>query len=639
MEENKYLERPWLKEHELLGAPETLEPYPDMRYTEYHLDRPARRYPNQLALVQFDYEMKYKELKDHVDRLATALADLGIKKGDVVATVLPTSIQGVLADLAIPEIGGICTLQSVIDSVDGLVDKWTRAGVKTVICCHTNVKDRDVLDKVKEASGKVGVENIIVTKTEDYSMSPPIHEEEEGIIWLTDLIKKYPPNPPKVDIDPKNDAAVLFFTGGTTGIPKGVMLSHKGLVAQSEAVMNKAFSRSLVKLMEGLGRAIIPLPLFHVYGHGETLLCLSIGLTALQVTDPRDTKEFVRLVKKYHPVLCIGAPTQFWKLLKEEEAKDFGMIYISGSAALAPEIHKSVEEKTGSIMGEGYGLSEFAPVTHVPSVVSMLVPILGSRENVGKVLHIGNRLLDLPGMDSILKTVKSLIGSDNFGRLANILISFGTKNIVTTEEGRKKELVGSIGIPCVDLKVKIIDEDTGEVIPISRVVKEGLRGEMCLDAPWKMLGYWPDVGSGMDGEGYVHSGDVVKIDEWGHFYVVDRTKDMVNVSGYKVYTREMDDLLYEYPGVDEVAVVGIPDPERPGSERVKAFIVLKPEYRGKIKEDDIVQYLKERVPPYAVPKSVEFRDEELPRTITEKIFKRKLRDEEIKKMKKQGLLK
>jgi len=637
--EKKYLERPWLREHELLGAPETLEPYPDMTYTQYHLDEPARKYPNQLALVQFDYEMTFKELKNHVDKLATALADLGIKKGNIVSTVLPTCIQGVIADLAIPEIGAICTLQSVIDSVDGLVDKWTRTGVKTVICAHTNVKDKDVLDKVKEASKKAKIENIIVTKTEDYSMHPPKHEDEEGVIWLTDLIKKYPPNPPKVDIDPKNDVAVLFFTGGTTGLPKGVMLSHKGLIAQSETVIGTAFPGALIKLLEGLGRSIIPLALFHVYGHAETVLFLSRGITVLQVTDPRDTKEFVRLAKKYHPIICIGAPTQFWKLLKEEGAENLGMINISGSAALAPEIHKSVEEKTGSLTGEGYGLSEFAPVTHVPSILSMMTPIFGTRENVGKILHIGNRLVSLPGMDGILKVGKSLIGPNNAGKIVNTLISFATKNIIATPEGRKKELVGSIGIPCVDLKVKILEEDTGETIPVSRMVQEKLRGEMCLDAPWKMLGYWPDVGSGMDEEGYVHTGDVVTIDEWGHFYVVDRTKDMVNISGYKVYTREIDDLLYEYPGVDEAAVIGIPDPERPGSERVKAFIVLKPEYKGKVKEEDVIRYLKERVPPYAVPKFVEFRDEELPKTITEKIFKRKLREEEIEKMKKQGLLK
>ncbi|HIH78168.1 MAG TPA: acyl--CoA ligase, partial [Halobacteria archaeon] len=368
----KYLERPWLREHEILGLPETFEPYPGLTHTQYHLDRPAKKYPNNIAIVQFDYEMTFKELKNHVDRLATALADLGVKKGDVVATVLPTCIQGILADFAIPEIGGICTFQGVIDSVDGLVDKWTRAGVKTVICSYTNVKERDVLDKVKEAGKKAGIKNIIVTKTKDYSQHPPEHEEEEGVIWLTDLIKRYPPNPPKVDIDPKNDVAVLFFTGGTTGTPKGVMHSHRGLIAHSISSYNTLFPVLFTKTIRGLARVLMPLPMFHVYGHGMSIIVLSEGFTLLLVTDPRDTKEFVRMAKKYHPPIVFGVPTHFMKVLKEESAEGLGMISLSGSAALAPEVHKAIEEKTGSLVGEGYGLSEFAPITHTPSFISLV---------------------------------------------------------------------------------------------------------------------------------------------------------------------------------------------------------------------------------------------------------------------------
>jgi len=157
--------------------------------------------------------------------------------------------------------------------------------------------------------------------------------------------------------------------------------------------------------------------------------------------------------------------------------------------------------------------------------------------------------------------------------------------------------------------------------------------------PTAMLGYWPNVGDGLDEDGMIHTGDIIKMDEWGQIYIQDRTKDMINISGYKVYSIELEDLLYAYPGVNEAAVIGVPDPERPGQERVKAFVVPRPEYIKKIKEEDIIQYLREKVPPYAVPKFVEIRDEELPKTPTEKIFKRKLREEEIEKMKKKGLLK
>ena len=183
-----------------------------------------------------------------------------------------------------------------------------------------------------------------------------------------------------------------------------------------------------------------------------------------------------------------------------------------------------------------------------------------------------------------------------------------------------------------------MNEDTGETIPTPKLVKEGLRGEMCVKGPNLMLGYWPNPGDGLDDEGYIHTGDVVKVDEAGRVYIVDRTKDMVIVSGYKVYTIELDDLLYEYPGVYEAAAIGVPDPDRPGSERIKVFIAPYPEYRGKIKEEDIIEYLKERVEKWAVPKSVEIRDE-LPKSPVEKIFKKQLREEEIEKMKKAGVLK
>ena len=637
--EEKYADRPWMKTYELTGTPETCEPYPETTYTAFHLDEPAKKWPNNLALVQFDYEMTFKALKEHVDKLAAALSDLGVKKGDVVATFLPTSIQYMICDFAIPMIGAIHLPGSFLDSVDGMVDKITRAKVETMICTYTNIKDRDIIDRVKEASKKTNVKNIIVTKTRDYSSNPPEHEEEEGVVWFTDLIGKYPPNPPKVEIDPRKDVGVLFFTGGTTGSPKGVMLSHYGLAAHTVQVREALFEPLLAPLLEGLGaRVLIPLPLFHVYGHAMVPALLSLGFTLPLVTDPRDTKEMVRMMKEYSCILMIGAPTQYMNLLKEEEAKGLGIIGGSGSMALAPKTQTDFEEKTGSMMFEGYGLSEFAPVTHAGSMAVLLAPILGSKETAGKVFHLLNKGMEMPGVLPLLKVGVKMIGPGNIGLVANRLITFVSSSILTAPSARKKESFRSIGLPFIDTKMKIINEETGETIPMERAVKENLRGEMCLDGPQKMIGYLPDVGSGMDEEGYVHTGDVVTVDEKGYVYIVDRTKDMVNVSGYKVYTREMDDLLYEHPGVEEAAVIGVPDPERTGSERLKTFIVPKPEYRGKIKEEDIREFLKGKVAPYAVPKSVEIRDE-LPRTVTEKIFKKQLREEEIEKMKKEGILK
>ena len=302
-------------------------------------------------------------------------------------------------------------------------------------------------------------------------------------------------------------------------------------------------------------------------------------------------KEFVRLTKKYHPLMTTAAPTQYMRLLKEEGAKDLGIIGGSGSMALAPKTQTGFEEKTKSVMVEGYGLSEFAPVTH-GTLISPIVAILGSYETVGKLFHLLDRVLKTPGILPLLRMSMKMIGARNIGALMSRLIRFASSNILTTSSSRAKEMTASIGTPFVDMKMKVVDEDTGETIPMEKVVKEHLRGEMCLDGPQKMLGYYKDTRPSFDEEGYVYTGDVITVDEWGRVFIVDRTKDMVNVSGYKVYTREIDDILYEIPGVDEAARIGYPDPERPGSERLKVFVVTLPEYRGKIKEEDVIDYLR-----------------------------------------------
>ena len=627
--ENKYLKKPWIRLYETLALPETFEPYPETSYTEFHLDEPASKYPDSLALVQFDYEMTYRGLKEHVDRLATALADLGIKKGDVVATVLQTSIQFAIADMAIPKIGAIHLLGSVIDSVDGLIDKFTRTECRMVICCHTNVKDRDVIEKVKEAANSTGVEKIIITHTKDYSSNPPEHKDEEEVIWFTDLIKKYPPKPPNVDIDPKRDIAVLSFTGGATGTPKGVMLSHYNSIAHTTSFFGSLLPSSIADLFEGIVRVLMPLPQFHMYGHGMTILMLRHGYALLLVTDPRDMNEFIRLAREYHPLFTVGAPAQYMKLA--EKVEDLGLIALSGSMPLAPTTHMHFEENTGSIMVEGYGLAEFSPVTHAPSMVSVFVPLFGNEDNAGEAFHLFNNFLKTIGVSSLIKRILNMVGPDEIGLLSNKIIMFISKNTLVTPSGREKEIMGSIGVPCVDADIKIIDVVTEDEIPMEKVVKERLTGEMCIKAPWRMVGYWPDVGSGTDEEGYVHTGDVVTIDGWGRTYIIDRVKEMVNVSGYKVYPREIDDLLCNYPGVEEIATIGYPDPGRPGSDLLKVFIVPTQDYKGRMKKEDIMDYLRSRTPPYAVPKDIEFRDE-FPKTSTNKILKKRLREEEVKKM-------
>jgi len=189
----------------------------------------------------------------------------------------------------------------------------------------------------------------------------------------------------------------------------------------------------------------------------------------------------------------------------------------------------------------------------------------------------------------------------------------------------------SIGLPVPDTEVKIINLGTGEECG------SGEDGEIYLKGPQMMKGFWPTPGSGL-ADGWLPTGDIGRMDEDGYFYIVDRVKDMANISGYKVYTTVIDDVLFQYPAVSMAVAIGIPDPDRPGSERIKAFITLKEGYKGKVSAEDIIEHCKGKCPPYAIPKFVEFR-EDLYLTVSEKLFKKALRDDEVEKMKAAGLLK
>ena len=180
-------------------------------------------------------------------------------------------------------------------------------------------------------------------------------------------------------------------------------------------------------------------------------------------------------------------------------------------------------------------------------------------------------------------------------------------------------------MPFPDTEVKIIDPETGKEIDT------GEAGELWVRGPQIMKGYWPTPGSGLI-DGWLPMGDIVRMDEDGYFYITDRIKDMANVSGMKVYTILVDRVIYEHPGVDMAAAIAVPDPERPGSDRVKAFIKLKDGYKGKVTAEEIIALCKEKLAAYAVPRYVEFRDD-LPVNPMGKILKRQLRDEEIAKSK------
>ena len=555
-----YADKPWVKSYFVgpFKLPKTLEPYSKMSVYRFLEDSTAK-HPNQVACVYLDKEMTYAELKLQVDKLATALADLGVKKGDKVATILPNCPQFIVSDYAIMRLGAVHVPISILHQPPDLSYEIGESGAETVICSYVR------LERVNSIKEKTKLKNIIFVQVPtfpDYVLSEI--KEVFGAYRLEDLIEKYEPKPPEVEINPTEDLALLPFTGGTTGVPKGTMLTHYNITTNVAQVL--WMLKPLEVGMKGKSSVLICVPLFHQFGHENVHQCISWALRMF-LTDPRDTDKITEIIRKYRPFMVVGVPTHFMLLLSKDLPRMPIFLY-SGAAALPPDVAEKIEKKIGVPMGEGYGMTEATVCTHLN--LSALSKVTGFLTNVRR----------------------------------------------------------SIGVPIPDTEVKIVDTETGVEVPF------GETGELYIRGPQIMKGYWPTPGKGLK-DGWLATGDIGKMDEDGYFYIVDRIKDMVNVSGMKVYSRVVDDVLYEHPAVSLAGVIGIPDPERPGSERVKAFITLKDEYEGKVTAEDIIKYCSQKLPPYAVPKLVEFR-KDLPLTLAMKIFKRKLKEEEIARMKEKG---
>ncbi|MFZ2632949.1 MAG: AMP-binding protein [Desulfosalsimonadaceae bacterium] len=614
MTEKKLL---WEKEYRVHGIPRTLKPYLDAPV--YDILAIAAKKFKKNGLIQNNFKISYPELKDHVDRLATALSRFGLQKGDRVATILPTSIQFFVADYAISRAGLVQIPSSSLEPPDNLEHKFKESGPKVLICLD------EYLDVARTILKKVAIPHVIVTRLDDYANTKPEAYEGTGIPgahWMMALIEQHLPDPPEIVFDVESDLETLLFTGGTTGLPKGCMLTHRNIYAN--AIQNFYAMGQSGFLIRGAISALIGVPFFHSYGHIVMHSMTFFGFNQILINDPRDTAGMVEMIREYRPLMQIGVPTQFMKLC-ESELDGLGMLCLSGSAPLPVSAQETFEKKAGGGIMEGYGLSEMSPVTHFNA--SFMIRLMGGRTPV----MISNFMLRLPGQKPLLNWLLRLAGTRNVGyALTRVFLMLTRHTAPKASDKTQKVSVekrGAIGIPFPDTEIKIIDVETGaELTPED--LAAGKVGEMLLRGPQRMLGYWPNPGDGIDKDGYIHTSDVVRVDENGYFYIVDRTKDMIIVSGYKVYSREVDDLLYKHPAVDMAATVGIPDAAREGSERVVVYVQAKPEFKKTLTEAEILDYLKERVAKYAVPKKVYIVDE-IPLTEVQKINKKELRKQAI----------
>lgn len=605
---------PWTKEYRVLGIPNTLAPYPDKPVYAI-LEETAKKYRKN-GLVQNSYKIAYPDVLDHVKRLAAAFHQLGFKKGDRIATLLPTSIQFVIADYAISRAGLVHIHASSLEPPANLKHKFLQGTPRALVCLD------EYLDVALTAAENSSIEHVIVTRLDDYSHNPDHVEKPsaETYLRMMDLIRDTSPTPPDHLYDVENDLETLLFTGGTTGLPKGCMLTHRNVYAN--VLQNFYAMGQSCLLLRGAISVLLGLPFFHSYGHMVMHTMTMLGCNQLLVNDPRDTSGMIQMIKDYKPLIQIGVPTQFMKLCTAE-LKCTGMLGLSGSAPLPPSAQEAYEKKTGSGIMEGYGLSEMSPVTHLNT--TFLLRLFGGRIPV----LLNNLFLKIPGVKPVINKLLRLAGPKSVGMVLTWVFSYLTS--ITAKKKTSKpvkpgvEKRGTIGIPFPDTEIKVVDTASGEEIPWDKMV-EGVRGEMLLRGPQRMLGYWPTPGKGFDQDGYIHTNDVIKVDDRGYFYIVDRTKDMIIVSGFKVYSREIDDILFEHETVEIAATVGIPDPERKGSELVVIYIQPKAQDRNRnqIDEERIIAYLRERVAKYAVPRKV-FIVDKIPLTEALKVDKKRLR--------------
>jgi long-chain acyl-CoA synthetase len=558
---NFILSKPWTKNYDE-GVPSEINIPEKPLYSL--IDEAANTYPEKTAIIFFDKKITYKQLKEMIDRFAHALQEHGVKKGDVVAIMLPNTPQFVISYYAILKIGGIVTPLNPLYKSAEIKRQLLDSGAETIILLDLLYPEFEII------KNEVKMKNIIVTSIKDFL--PPLLKMLYPLKYKTPKIKyepnmhkfmdllKYSPEYKPVNINPKEDLAALMYTGGTTGIPKGAMLTHYNLL--SNAVQIKYWFKPRIEPMVVLS----VLPFFHIYGQTAAMNYVFVHMATMVILPRFDVKDMFKSINKYRVTVFHGVPTLYIQIINSPLVKKYKLdtieACISGAAPLPIEVQKKFEELTGGKLREGYGLTETSPVTHVN-------PILG------------------------------------------------------------KFKVGSIGLPVPNTLAAIADPDNNVLLPPDSI------GELVISGPQVMKGYYnmPEENAKaffeLGGFRWFRTGDIAKMDEEGYFYIVERKKDLIKYKGYSVYPREVEEVLYKHPAVKEAAVIGVPDPEV--GEQIKAFVVLKDEFKGKVKEEEIIEFVKTQIAPYKYPRIVEFRDS-LPKSAVGKILRKVLRDEEIKKI-------
>ena len=529
------------------------------------LDRTAARAPGKVALRFFlDPRMPvptltWAQLRERTLRFATALFQLGVRKGDRVAIMLPNCPEFVVAFYGALRIGAIPVNTNPMYVAREMREQFGDSG------CETLVLLDQFFPRLREIHAATRVRRAIVVDLTEGLPWPArslarLAQSRRGerakvpaetdVSFFHELLRSYPPTPPGASLLP-TDVALLQYTGGTTGTPKGAMLTHRNLVANG--VQARSWFPRLHEEHEVILGAV---PLFHAYGL-LSVLFLGVAAVAEMVLLPRPRPDAVlEALHRFRPTLFPGVPTLYAGIIDHPRVGEYdlraGTQCLSGAASLPARVVERFEALTGGCLVEGYGLTETSPLTH------------------GNPIH-----------------------------------------------GERR--VGSIGLPVPGTDARVVDLASGEPLP------PGSEGELEVRGPQVMLGYWnrPAETAEMIHDGWLRTGDICRMDEGGWFYVVDRRKDLIDASGFKVFPREVEEVLLMHPAVREAVVAGVPDTYR--GETVKAFVVLRPGQEASA--DEIADFCRLHLAAFKIPRQVEFRAE-LPKSLVGKYLRRVLVEEE-----------
>jgi len=540
-------ERPWFKSYPK-GVSYRLD-YAQIPVFQVLKDS-ANNYPDNSALIFYGKELSYKELENLSNKFAKALQDLGIKKGDRIALLLPNCPQFVISFFAALKIGAIVSPLNPLYSSRELAELLDDSKAETVI---TLKRFFPKIDELKE--NNIFLKNIIITNIGDYlpfhlnillglktffqnigkNIKTPDFNDKK-IHRFKDLIESSDSDFEKVEINPEQDIAVLMYTSGTTGKPKGAMLTHFNLVANVFQIFE--YLEDVIKVGEDVELGV--LPFFHIYGLNFVMnFAIKSGFCIILFPEFH-TKPVCEAIQKYKITIVPAIPailSAILRLTKKQPGKyDFSSVRFWGSGAdsCPVSVIREIEKLGKGTLVEAYGLTETSPVTHMNPPKGVQKP-------------------------------------------------------------------GSIGIPLSDTDHKIVHLQTRQELPQEEV------GELLIRGPQVFKGYWENPKATqevLDENGWFRTKDIVYVDEQGYVYIKGRVDDMINVRGEKVWPREIEEVLKKHKSIKDAAVIAIKHDYF--GQAPKAFVITE---KGKVSKQELIEFCKKELTKYKVPREIEFVNE------------------------------